>query len=318
MQVVFGPDNRLYVLARMGKRLTNPVVAALMSVMVLLVCAIGFGILRNVLVLPLIGDEQTRNASATLSGFSELIGYAMSFVPMLLILWAWVRLYERRPFWTLGLERSGALLKFPRGAGLGMLTMTVWVGLALWLGGVTIEAGAPYQQGVAALGGVVLALLARLIQSPAEEIVFRGWVLPVVGARTRTWIAVVVSSIAFAIPHSLDLGRSPFAIVNIALFGIFLAFYALYDGSIWGVCGWHLAYNWTQFNLFGLGVTPTETAGGAIINLQYTSSNPFVTSGYVAEDGLLATLVLAVNLIVLLVLVQRKRRVGTSVANAGV
>jgi hypothetical protein len=308
MNFTFGPDNRLYSLARSGKRLTNPIVAVLMSIIVLIVCVILFGILRNIFVLPLLGDEQTRNASAMLSGLAELIGYTMGFLPVLLLLWLWVSFYERRSFATLGLERNGALVKFMRGVGLGALTMIVWTGLSLGMGGVRVENGAPHQQGAVAIGGVVLALLARLIQSPAEEIIFRGWVLPTVGARTRTWIAVIVSSFAFAIPHSLDLDRSPLAIVNIALFGVFLACYALYEGSIWGVCGWHVAYNWTQFNLFGFGVTPQETAGGAIINLEYTTSNPLVTSGYVAEDGLLATLIMSVNLIVLLVLARRRWR----------
>ena len=63
-----------------------------------------------------------------------------------------------------------------------------------------------------------------------------------------------------------------------------------YQQSLWTLIGFHWFYNWTQFSVLGLDVTPEENLGGAIINLAYTNQVPFITRGFVAEDGLLMTL----------------------------
>ena len=42
---------------------------------------------------------------------------------------------------------------------------------------------------------------------------------------------------------------------NIVLFGLFISLYAVREGSLWGVCGWHAAWNWLLGLGFGLEVS---------------------------------------------------------------
>jgi len=44
-------------------------------------------------------------------------------------------------------------------------------------------------------------------------------------------------------------------LLNIVLFGVFISLYAVREGSLWGVCGWHAAWNWLLGLGFGLEVS---------------------------------------------------------------
>src|SRR5690606_1518138 len=92
-----------------------------------------------------------------------------------------------------------------------------------------------------------------VIQSGAEEVVCRGWMLSSITARRGPLIAVAVSSIGFALLHFHYAFFAPLTgmlvIAGVALIGVVLSFYALTERSIWGVCGVHCAYNFTLMTL---------------------------------------------------------------------
>lgn len=107
-----------------------------------------------------------------------------SFSVLILLVWLWVRFYEKRPFATLGFERCGALWTYRRGLLIGALTFSTAVGLMALFGYVAPEAGEPARAGLAAPGGVLLALLPGwFIQGAAEEVLTRGWMLPATSER---------------------------------------------------------------------------------------------------------------------------------------
>jgi len=58
------------------------------------------------------------------------------------------------------------------------------------------------------------------VQGPAEEVLFRGWLLPVIGARYLPWIGVLVSSLIFSLAHAGSMSYAP--LVPLALLNLFL------------------------------------------------------------------------------------------------
>lgn len=302
----------LFAAARDARRSLPPWAVALLAIVVVIVSALAMGELAEATLVAMLGDEARRNGSPLRSGLAATIGNVAGFGPIVLFVWAWLRWFEKRPLRTAGLATSGAGRSFGIGLAFGLATAGAWVGLAALLGGVAREGNLGEVSGVAALGGVLVAGLGLLVQGPAEELLFRGWALPAMGARARPLVAVVLSAVAFGLPHSLGGDRGPVAIVNIVLFGVFLALYTLRDGALWGVFGWHFAYNWTQFNLFGLDVTAEETAGDALVDLAYTGNSALVGPASVAEDGVLATGVLLSA--TMLLLAATRRHAGRLVA----
>ncbi|MDP9373526.1 MAG: CPBP family intramembrane metalloprotease, partial [Chloroflexota bacterium] len=179
------------------------------------------------------------------------------------------------------------------------------------VGWVAPEGGPAGQQGMAALGGVLLALLGFVVQASTEEIIFRGWLLPVVAARSRVWIGVAVSALIFAVLHFYNTPFTPQYLVQLLLAGVFLALWALWESGLWGVCAFHVAINWIQENALGLGaVTAPDGAveGGVLVNLRETAAGPdLLTGGALGlEDSLVLSLLLAAGSVVLAGLLQRR------------
>ncbi len=274
----------MFASARRAKRLPNVVLATLVMI---IATVIGF-VLATIAERLIFGEPEEVNL------VRESYWYIVPFALIVSALWIWVRVYEKRPFRSLGFTPKAALIKYLVGFMVGFVMQALTVGLMALSGCVAVEQAGDVATGVAAVGGSLSVLACFVIQGASEEIVCRGWYLPVVGARHKPLIAVVVSTVLFALLH---VPSQPVAIVNLLLFGLFVALYSLREESIWGVCGWHTAWNWSMANVFGLEFSGLAPFGGTIINLQATGS-PFLSGGgYGPEGSLAATLIFSAAVI---------------------
>lgn len=292
--------NRLYDLARAGRRLT-PWWAMLPLAALMFLLASLFGLPAAVALFA--AEEASALGSPALSGLLNSLLLICSFGGLILLVWLWVRGYEKRGLATLGFERSGALGQYGRGLLLGFLAFLGAVGLMGLFGNVAPETGNPGrvgQAGLAALAGVLLILPGWLVQGAAEEVLTRGWMLPTLAARYRPWIGVAVSSLFFAAAHGLNPNLSTLALVNLVLYGLFAAFYALREGSLWGICAFHAVWNWAQGNLFGLQVSGSDLGGGMLFDLMETGPDWFTGGAFGPEGGLAVTAVLLVGMAIIL------------------
>lgn len=296
-------NSRLFELARQGKRLTH--ILAVMPLSLLFMFVAGFGAIPlYILLVAIYGLSETvltlEGMPPLVSGFWMALQLISAFFLTYVFVGLWVRFFEKRPVWTLGYEFKNALLQYGRGFLIGAGLFAGAVGILAALGTLSFEQGDPSNQGVAALGGVLVVLLGWVVQGGGEEVVMRGWVLPVLGARYRPWVGLLVSSILFSFMHALNPGLSVLALVNLALFGVFAGLYAMREGSLWGISALHTVWNWVQGNIFGLAVSGTETGGGMLFNLQ-TAGPDWVTGGaFGPEGGAAVSVVLAFGILAVL------------------
>jgi uncharacterized protein len=185
------------------------------------------------------------------------LGAAFGLATVLLLLW--VRLFERRGAATLGLNAKGPL-RFLCGYLLGLVFLLTVVGVIWAAGGYVVEGTGAF--GSAAVGAALLPIgvlmLGFIIQGSSEELLFRGWLMQLIASRHGIWIAVVANSALFALAHAGNIEPSKelaVGLANIVLFGLFISLYAVREGSLWGVCGWHAAWNWLLGLGFGLEVS---------------------------------------------------------------
>lgn len=322
---LFDSQNRLFTLATSGKRLPNWFVAIVLGFIFILVAQFTGGPIAIILILLIsvntgqftmaeLQEGLTRGDAATINSYffpntavEQAILLILAFGPIFLIVWAWLALFEKRPFWTIGLERSQAWYKYLRGVVVGLLMFTAAVGISAMLGYITFEEDSSASVGVFALGGVVIVLLGWIVQGAAEEVLTRGWLLPVIGARYRPWLGVVISSLLFAVLHFLNPNISLIAVLNLALFGFFAALYALYEQSLWGVFSIHTVWNWAQGNLFGFEVSGQPVPGGTLFNLEEVGPDIITGGPFGPEGGLAVTLVLVVSCVIVWVMAQREK-----------
>jgi membrane protease YdiL (CAAX protease family) len=210
----------------------------------------------------------------------------------------------------MGLEWAGAGLKYLRGFLIGVVMFAVSIGISAAFGYIAFETGGSGSQGLAALGGVLLVYLGWTVQGPAEEALTRGWLLPVIGARYKPWLGVLVSSGIFTILHLLNPNVGPVAVLNLFLFGVFAALYALYEGGLWGVFSLHAAWNWAQGNLFGFEVSGGYASGVTVFNLMEVGPDLVTGGAFGPEGGLAVTAVLLVSCGVVWVLGGRRLEIG--------
>ena len=219
---------------------------------------------------------------------------------------AWVVFFERRRLANVGLNGDFAV-RFGRGFGLGLAYLAAVVCIIWATGAYRVEAAGIFQAGVSAavLTPLVVLLFGFIVQGSTEEIVFRGWLMGIIASRHGLVIALTVSSLLFGLAHSGNIAPSPelaLALVNIALFGVFIGLYAAREGSIWGVCGWHAAWNWLLGTGFVLEVSgEVVNVTPSIVDLKAVDGAAWWLTGgaFGPEGSVVVTAVLLVSAVVL-------------------
>lgn len=240
--------------------------------------------------------------------FEELFSFGSTLVALLM----WVALKEGRPFSSLGFRGGNPVGKLAAGVAIGALMMGVGV-LALTVMG-QYEAGISVHTNV---GSEALALLLPLalvflLQASTEEAVTRGYMLQVGGRQLPGWVAIIATSIIFAVLH---VGASPVGLVNIALYALFASFVALGQGSLWLICGIHAGWNYFQGNIFGLPVSGNPKANSLLAFGPAEGSSELLSGG---EFGIEASLAGSVVLVIALVIAFAAYRRGEAARQASV
>jgi membrane protease YdiL (CAAX protease family) len=294
-------------MARMGRRPPSALTAIAVVFLTLLLALIPGQMLARAVVRLVPSGAQ--------SIAEPIIQNVAMFLPIYLGLWIWLRLLSKRPFWTLGLERRHPSLYLLRGAIAGGLMLALTGGLSV-AQGASFAPGLLRTMGSAALVFRSLSLLSYFVQGPAEELLFRGWLLPVLGARYRPWIGVLVSSLLFSLAHAGSHGITPLGFLNLFLFGTFAAVYALSEGGLWGIGAWHAVWNWTMGDLLGFA---TDGAPHLGLLSSVRANGPDIISGgaFGLEGGLACTAVFTVA-IGIIALKTRPSASGRPTATAAV
>jgi membrane protease YdiL (CAAX protease family) len=186
---------------------------------------------------------------------NALVAFALvPFGLLMLILLAWVRFVERRPLASVGLRHEHPVRSFLRGHAIGMSSIAAIVAVIWLAGGYTASHETTGWSSPSALLSIFLLLAALALQSSAEELLFRGWLLSVLTRKFNVVVAVMVSSLLFSFLH-FSRGQHWLATLGTLLFGVFACAWALRSRSILGVMGWHSGWNWLLASGFGLPLT---------------------------------------------------------------
>ena len=155
---------------------------------------------------------------------------------------------------------------------------------------------------------ILLFFLGFVVQGASEEILCRGYLCVSVARRSSLAAGVAVSSIAFSTLHLANPGVSLLALVNIVLFGIFMALYMIKFESLWGVCAIHSVWNFTQGNLFGMNVSGS-TGSSSVLAFENIKEKDIWNGGsFGPEGGICVTVVLVAALLILLFVCKNKQQ----------
>ena len=130
--------------------------------------------------------------------------------------------------------------------------------------------------------------------------------MQVIASRHGLAWGVALSSVLFGLLHAANIDPSPellTGVLNVVLFGVFIGVYAAREGSLWGVCGWHAAWNWLLGLGFGLEVSGQviETTP-LVVDLATQTTTPWWVTGaaFGPEGSVITTGVLVIGTTILL------------------
>ena len=204
----------------------------------------------------------------------------------------WVCRIERRPLSTIGLTLDRYQQRLICGLLLGVTMMSAILTLN-WAAGGFVAGGAALAFGsLRSLAAIAVLLLGFAVQSSAEEILFRGWMMSALAYKFGVLTSVLVSSLMFTLLH-FEPGVSRLFVTNVFLFALFASCWSLRAGNIWGVMGWHAGWNWLLGVGFELPVTGLNTHMPALIVRLLPVGPGYLTGGAQgAEASIGCTLVL--------------------------
>ncbi|RDY26561.1 CPBP family intramembrane metalloprotease [Romboutsia weinsteinii] len=284
--------------AKKSKKLPNFIWALVLSMIFMYGGSLigGFGILPIYLSLSIISYFKSNQE------LLYLLISLLSFVFISLVVFFRVIKIEKRKLSSIGFYKNNWLKKYAFGFAIGIAMMSLVVLILFLFGCVTVETNDIQPIGGSAILPICIILIGWIIQGGTEEILTRGWLMNVLGARYNVAIGLIISSAFFGLLHLGNDNVSIIAILNITLVGIFFGLYVIKTNDLWAVCGMHSAWNFAQGNLFGFEVSGIDTSVGTLVDLNLVGNN-FISGGiFGPEAGFGATIVLLAGIFIIYVL----------------
>lgn len=220
-------------------------------VMVMVVITIGS------LVFAIVGTASGMDLAELETSIGE--GVLIPYLQMILFIassFAMYAFFERKKGWSFGLkQRQGAAYAL-HGAVAGIILISISAVLIWAFGGIAWQTPAWDQEMlVPMLKGAVLFVGVAV----SEEIYSRGYVQGLLRYHYGKTVAIVMSSILFALLHSLNPGvfSSPFPFANLIMAGVIMAVAREVTGGLWWPIGLHLTWNYFQGYIYGFNVSGT-------------------------------------------------------------
>ena len=207
---------------------------------------------------------------------------------------------EKRSLASMGFRKQGWLVRYLKGYAIGT-AMLLLCALILWLMG---DLDFAFVENIPVFY-VLAFFVGFVIQGMSEEVLLRGYFMVSISNRNHMAVAVGVSSVVFALLHLGNPGIDILALVNLALFGVFMAVYVLRTDDLWGACAIHSAWNFAQGNLVGISVSGMTQLPTVAIMRPLGEQDLFHGGDFGLEGGLIVTLVTLAAIALTLFLPQK-------------
>ena len=219
---------------------------------------------------------------------------SLAFLSVWILLWVWLRFKERRAFASIGFRfPSRAPLQIARGAAIALGAMSLAVAVAILTGNMEfLQTPDGSYAAWTALGWVIFALVGFSIQSGAEELISRGYLIQSWMPRFGILAAMIAQTVFFTLAHSLNTGMNILSVLSLVFVSLLLGFWALSEGGLWGVIAFHAVWNWAQNSLFGIPVSGIPAENSLLAVVETTDANPLVSGGLFGLEASLTTVVM--------------------------
>lgn len=207
------------------------------------------------------------------------------FLGMLLMTWIFRRFIDKKSFKSLGFEFKLFRSDFIRGFIIGLVLISVGFLTLILMDFLTVtEVRFNF---MLFIGYIVFLTVVSL----NEEIMIRGYFLSNFCESMNRYIALLISSLIFALMHLGNANVTVLSFINIFLAGILLGIYYIYRQNLWLPISLHFIWNFMQGPVCGFEVSGVETTG---IFVQDIKGSELWTGGAFGFEGSLLASILMI------------------------
>jgi hypothetical protein len=141
-------------------------------------------------------------------------------------------------------------------------------------------------------------MLFRIV-SLSEELLFRGYILNNLLMSGKRYNALILSSVIFALFHSINPNLTLLAFVNIFLAGMLLGSSYIFTQNIWFPLSLHLFWNFFQGAVFGYPVSGHEI--DSLFSFQPLGKNLLHGGEFGFEGSMICTIFVSFTVVALLI-----------------
>lgn len=199
-------------------------------------------------------DKALEIGGEIVAGNGYMISMLFSTIMMILLVWLFCRVIQKRKLRTIGFYKKNAGREYLVGLAMGFVAFSAAVLLGIMTGGFVFDGLSPDFS----IGIFLLFAAGFMIQGMAEEVLCRGYFLVSMSRRYPVVAGIMMNSLFFAALHLFNSGITVLAFINLTLFGVFASVYFLKRGNIWGVGAFHSMWNLVQGNFYGIKVSGME------------------------------------------------------------
>lgn len=236
----------------------------------------------------------------------QMITNLLQFIFFILFVWLYISVVEKRSFKSLGFFGNKKLHDYLKGMFIGVLLLVISFAVISFFAKPIVAY--TFNFNFNSFLSILSVLGFFIIQGASEEIVMRGWFMKSIAIRHWPWLGILLSTFIFALLHTANPNFSIVAALNIFLIGFLLALLALYDGNLWGACGFHSAWNFTMNSILGVSVSGTSLQGETLMKT-FFEGNPIVYGGdFGLEGSIVVTVIVIIACIAIWVMKTPKSR----------
>ncbi len=233
----------------------------------------------------------------------KLIINFFSLIGTFFVLWLFMKYVNKEPFIKLGFQTKNRLKDFIVGILIGAALMASGYVFLLLLEEIHFE------RILFDIKEIIISILFFIMVAIAEEVMFRGYVLKNLMVSFNKYVALIVSSILFALMHGLNPNIDLFSLTNLFLCGILLGLSYIYTKNLWFPIALHLSWNLFQ-TMFGFNVSGQDTY--SLIEFSIIENNMLNGGAFGFEGSILSIIFELAVIISIGVFYTRKKTLNNS------
>lgn len=233
--------------------------------------------------------------------YTMMVDEAFMLIGVIMAAWIMCTIHEQ-PMSILGFSLKGRWRDWVAGFGFAAVVYAVGFGVSLLLGAIEVAE--------VVLNPLFLleSLLFFLMVSVAEELAVRGFILGrMLDAGINRFLALLLSSIIFALLHLFNPHLELIPFLNLVLAGLLLGASYLYTRNLCFPIALHWFWNWLQGPILGYEVSGNYFENG-LVHLRLYEENLINGSPFGFEGSLVCTVLMLAGIALIIGHYERKNR----------